>query len=523
MSEATIEYKNSPNESTAYAVSEGQKTKVQMVATPAGDLELAESPNVDTGYIVIDGKKHKCALVAEVAGELKLPTSATDDTGYVIAQDGRQHKVKLVANITGGGGGTTINNQDITVTENGVYTADTGYTGLGTVKVQVPNPSTGTLSIVENGSYDVTEYATAEVNVPTSGGATTKFGVSIDNLLGDVDANGVYVKPTEPFVFDGTGIKGISVNDTLAYAFYQNRGLIKLLLPDLILNNNINAFISMAQGAVNLVETNLGNSQECYGSFLFQRAFKGCSSLTTVVGMNNWTRIYGDYACEGMFSGCRSITSTGLNNLTIIESNSACMNMYEGCTGLTSTGLNNLTTINGNSACQYMFSDATNITDTGLQSLETITGVGTCQYMFKKNTSLVRADFPALTVVSNSKALGSASYNGMFVDCTNLAEIHFRADAQATIEGLSGYASKFGAPSTCTIYFDLIGTITVGGVAYSRNEPNSIRVDGTKTFVAWKDASNNIVYTNATAEPAVDTPVYSDAGTTQVGTVSGVA
>ena len=94
MSEATIEYKNGPNESTAYAVSEGRKTKVQMVATPAGDLELAESPNVDTGYIVIDGKKHKCALVAEVAGELKLPTSATDDTGYVIAQDNRQHKVK---------------------------------------------------------------------------------------------------------------------------------------------------------------------------------------------------------------------------------------------------------------------------------------------------------------------------------------------------------------------------------------------------------------------------------------------
>lgn len=523
MSEATIEYKNSPNESTAYAVSEGQKTKVQMVATPAGDLELAKNPNVDTGYIVIDGKKHKCALVAEVAGELKLPTSATDDTGYVIAQDGRQHKVKLVANITGGGGGATINNQDITVTENGTYTANEGYTGLGKVEVQVPNPSTGTLSIVENGSYNVTEYATAEVNVPTGGGATTKYGVSIDNLLGNVDENGVYVKPTGQFVFDGTGIKKISVTDTFEYAFYNNIGLIKLLLPDLILNNNINAFVSMAQAAANLVETNLGNSTECYGAYIFQRAFKDCSSLTTVIGINNWTRIYGDYACNEMFSGCRNITSTGLNNLTIIESNQACTNMYSGCTDLTSTGLNNLTTINGSFACQYMFEGATNITDTGLQSLETITGSGACQYMFKNNTSLVRADFPALTVVSDSRALGSRSSNGMFVGCTNLAEIHFRADAQATIEALDGYASKFGAPSTCAIYFDLIGTITVNGVAYSRNEPNSIRTDGTKTFVAWKDASNNIVYTNATTEPAVGTVVYSDQGTTQVGTVSEVA
>lgn len=37
------------------------------------------------------------------------------------------------------GGGTTINNQDITVTENGEYTAESGYTGLGTVTVNVPS------------------------------------------------------------------------------------------------------------------------------------------------------------------------------------------------------------------------------------------------------------------------------------------------------------------------------------------------------------------------------------------------
>lgn len=439
MSEATIEYKNSPNESTAYAVSEGQKTKVQMVATPAGDLELAKNPNVDTGYIVIDGKKHKCALVAEVAGELKLPTSATDDTGYVIAQDGRQHKVKLVANITGGGGGATINNQDITVTENGTYTANEGYTGLGKVEVQVPNPSTGTLSIVENGSYNVTEYATAEVNVPTGGGATTKFGVSIDNLLGNVDENGVLQFPTEQFVFDGSGIKDFSYR-TMYYKFYHNQSLISASFPDL--------------------ET--------------------------------------------------------------ISQNFTCVSAFEGCLGLTNTGLQNLKTISGSGTCTGMYKECSALTSTGLDNLESITGDAACQAMFHNCAGLVRVDFPKLTVVSKTNAMGANSSNMMFRACTALTEMHFRADAQATIEGLSGYASKFGA-ANCTIYFDLIGTITVNGVAYSRNEQNSIRVDGNKTFVAWKDASNNIVYTNATAEPAVDTPVYSDAGTTQVGTVSGVA
>lgn len=36
-----------------------------------------------------------------------------------------------------GGGGVTIRNQNKTITENGTYTADSGYTGLGTVTVDV--------------------------------------------------------------------------------------------------------------------------------------------------------------------------------------------------------------------------------------------------------------------------------------------------------------------------------------------------------------------------------------------------
>lgn len=65
-----------------------------------------------------------------------------------------------------GGGGQTINNQDITITANGEYTAAAGYTGIGTATVNVPNPSTGTLSITSNGTYNVTSYASADVNCP---------------------------------------------------------------------------------------------------------------------------------------------------------------------------------------------------------------------------------------------------------------------------------------------------------------------------------------------------------------------
>jgi hypothetical protein len=51
-------------------------------------------------------------------------------------------------------------------------------------------------------------------------------------------------------------------------------------------------------------------------------------------------------------------------------------------------------------------------------------------------------------------SVGSHGLYNAFQYCTGITEIHFRADAQATIEATSGYSDKFGA-TNATIYFDL--------------------------------------------------------------------
>ena len=350
------------------------------------------------------------------------------------------------------------------------------------------------------------KFVRAENVVAVAGGGgepATKFGVSIDNLLGNIDENGAYNfgnlggASVDKFVFDGSGIKKVGWA-AFQYAFTNNAGISEALFPDL-------------------------EEIDAYG---FQQAFRGTSITRITFGkvkvINKNFALY--YMAAFLSNRQTRLLELPIKNVEELSGQSVAESAFNQAFDGKATGLYNLRIINGKRACYEMLRYSEFLEDIQLDSLESISGDEACQQMFRDCAYLKKAYFYSLTSVTPANALGLGTdlVSGIFAWCDNLKEIHFRAGAKATIEALDGYATKFGA-YYATIYFDLIGTITVNGVAYSRNEPNSIRVDGNKTFVAWKDADNNIVYTNATSEPAVDTPVYSDAGTTQVGTVSEVA
>lgn len=224
-----------------------------------------------------------------------------------------------------------------------------------------------------------------------------KFGLSIDDFVGTVDSNGVLGPASNhEVVFNAVGVTEISVG--LRYKFFYYTAGIRFLCPDLKKISGSSAIYAVCENAT-VKEVDLHNLEEINGPEACAKAFSGYSSSLTSTGLKKLKKISGAYACQNMFYAKRGLLATGLESVESITGNYVCSSMFTDCVGLTK---------------EY---------------------------------------FPNLVSVDNN-AFGTASYNAIFGGCTNLVEIHFRADMQAQIEAMSAYGIKFGA-TNATIYFDL--------------------------------------------------------------------
>ena len=239
---------------------------------------------------------------------------------------------------------------------------------------------TGTITITNNGITDVTNYASADVQVPTTAPALYREF--------QLDANGkLFPNATTTHIMDFTGVTDVS-DYALVKAYYLN---------------------SAISGAVDM------------------------GDLTTVSGTN---------ACSYMFYGCTGLTSVNLSALTTISGNNACQNMFYYCRGLTSENLSALTTISGNNACSFMFWDCTGLTSVDLSALTTISGSGACNSMFSGCTSLATVYIGGTTAIDFGTRTNQ--FTSMFSGCTQNIDVYAPAANQTQIEAFSGYPNFGG-------------------------------------------------------------------------------
>ena len=248
------------------------------------------------------------------------------------AKTGKTDKLTLdempteIASIETGGGGTEPANpiiEPLSVTENGTYTAPNGVDGYSPIEVNVPIPEgyikpSGSIQIVANGTYDVTEKSSAVVSIPEK-------EIVLQNKT--IDANGTYFADAG---YDGLGQVTVNVSGGTNTESEEVAALLANTMT--VLDNSLVTTLRtrVCQAATNLITVNLPNVTSL-GAY----AFYQCSNLKTVtlpklttISTQTWYMCpkleYADCGQLGSITAQTFASCTALKALILRKTSSIC-------------------------------------------------------------------------------------------------------------------------------------------------------------------------------------------------------
>lgn len=340
----------------------------------------------------------------------------------------------------------------------------------------IPSGSSSALvtkTVTENGVYNANNdnadgYSSVTVNV--QGGGNSKYGLSADNTLGDIDNNGILQHPSTSCNLVFTGVEGLG-QEMLQYKFYNNPTIRTLSFPSLTILNKTQSMYLAFTNCSNLTTLDMGNLTTVTGYRAMASAFKNCTSLESI-DLSNLVTVDGDGAMVETFSRCTSLESIDLSNLTTVGTSSALNCTFSYCSNLENIDISNVTTISGAQAMYYAFRDCKKLTSINLGNVTTIND-NSMSYVFSGCTGITSVLFTNLVQIGqNSSTANYGQMGGCFMGCTNLTSITFPKLEKIYCTGgtTSSYGTFANNNKVQKMYFPKLDTITYGSGANTTNQ-----------------------------------------------------